>query len=255
DRAAEDAAGEAGVEERPRSPGPAAGREDGIRSRPGRRDLHAGRAEPVAARRRGVERAFCCALMFRAFAGNVKRALCQEGTMSGPSGQKRTYGAAGRGDLLMFEPEVLQVITDPKHPQYDPRVELPVDEALVLSIMELGVITPLAISRDGEDVYVTDRRRRHKAAIEANKRLKKLGRPLVQGPCVWKRGDDTRLFEISIAANELRKGDGAVERAKKMQRLVEAGRSEEQIALTFGVTAKTGKSALALLECAKPVQL
>jgi ParB family chromosome partitioning protein len=47
----------------------------------------------------------------------------------------KLYGAEGRGDVLNFKPEMLSVITDPKHPLYDERIELPVDEAMVLSIM------------------------------------------------------------------------------------------------------------------------
>lgn len=84
-------------------------------------------------------------------------------------GKKLTYGAVGRGDTLNFRPEDLKVITDAKHPLYDARVERPVDEAMVLSIMSLGIIEPLVIARDGESVYVVDGRQRRLNAIEANK--------------------------------------------------------------------------------------
>src|SRR6201996_6712504 len=54
-------------------------------------------------------------------------------------GKKSTYGAEGRGDLLMFNPETLKVVTDPKHPRFDPRVEREIDEAMVASIMRTGL--------------------------------------------------------------------------------------------------------------------
>jgi ParB family chromosome partitioning protein len=167
----------------------------------------------------------------------------------------KLYGAESRGDLFHFDPVTLKVHTDPKHPQYDPRVELPVDEALVLSIMDKGVVVPLVVSRDGEDVYVVDGRQRRAAALEANKRLRAKRRPTINVPCTFRRGeDDAGLFELSVLTNEQRRGDSPMERAKKMQRLADFGRSSEQIALVFGCSLNTVKAGLHLLDCAKEVQ-
>lgn len=169
-------------------------------------------------------------------------------------GKKTTYGAVGRGDTLNFKPETLKVITDVKHPLYDARVERPVDEAMVLSIMSLGIIEPLVIMRDGEDVYVVDGRQRRLNAIEANKRLAKSGGEPVICPCVWRRGDDARLYEVLVAANEVRSGDSPLERAKKMEHLASLGRDDKQVAIAFGCTVQTVKNARALLECAPSVK-
>jgi len=169
-------------------------------------------------------------------------------------GVKHSYGAVGRGDTISFKPETLKVITDPKHPLFDPRVERPPSEKMVLSIMHLGIIEPLVIWRDGQDVYIVDGRQRRAAALEANKLRAKEGRELIECPCVWRRGDDAKLYEISISANEVRSGDSAIERAKKMQRLADFGRDEEQIAVVFGCTTATVRSSLALLECDVKVQ-
>lgn len=169
-------------------------------------------------------------------------------------GRKSIHGASGRGDLLMFDPEVLKVVTDRKHSRFDPRVEREIDEAMVASIMRLGVVEPLVISRDGEDVYVEDGRQRRANAIEANKRFKKSGGQPIAVPCVWRRGDDASLFEVAVALNEVRSGDAPIERARKMQRLADFGRSEAQIAVVFGCTTQTVKSHLTLLECAPEVQ-
>jgi len=173
-------------------------------------------------------------------------------------GVKHKYGAVGRGDTLSFLPETLKVITDPKHPLYDPRVERKPSEAMVLSILRDGIIEPLVISRDGEDVYVTDGRQRRAATIEANKRRKQKGLEPILCPCVWRNGPvkdrEAKLFEISVSANELRAGDSPLERAQKMQRLEELGRDHESIAVTFGCTKQNVRNLLALLDCAPAVQ-
>lgn len=49
------------------------------------------------------------------------------------------YGASGKSNVLFFEPENLHLVTDTTHPLYDERVHLPLNEAVILNIMELGV--------------------------------------------------------------------------------------------------------------------
>ncbi len=90
-------------------------------------------------------------------------------------GKKQGYGSVGRGDTISFKPETLKVITDVKHPLYDARVEREPAEAMILSIMRRGILVPMLITRDGDDVYVVDGRQRRSAALEANKRLAKAG--------------------------------------------------------------------------------
>ncbi|WP_308563976.1 hypothetical protein [uncultured Klebsiella sp.] len=38
------------------------------------------------------------------------------------------YGASGKTNVLMFEPEKLHLVTDRTHPLYDERINLPLDE-------------------------------------------------------------------------------------------------------------------------------
>src|SRR5271154_2336900 len=100
-------------------------------------------------------------------------------------GTKNLYGAEGRGDTLNFLPENLKVISDPKHPLYDPRVEREPSEEMILSIMRQGVLVPLSVHRDGEDGIVNDGRQGRAATSGANRRLKKEGGEPVLCPCVW----------------------------------------------------------------------
>ncbi|MEX7734307.1 hypothetical protein AB7B93_27575 [Klebsiella pneumoniae] len=50
------------------------------------------------------------------------------------------YGASGKTNVLMFEPENLFLVIDKTHPLYDERINLPIDEGMVLNIKELGVL-------------------------------------------------------------------------------------------------------------------
>ncbi len=54
---------------------------------------------------------------------------------------KLVYGASGKTNVLMFEPEKLHLVTDKNHLLYDERINLPIDEGMVLNIKELGVLS------------------------------------------------------------------------------------------------------------------
>lgn len=152
-----------------------------------------------------------------------------------------------------IDPDLLIVVTDKDHVLYDVRVELPIDEALVKSIIVHGVIEPVKVRRDGETLEVVDGRQRTRACREANKRLKKEGsvphtiRYLVQ------RGNDAKVLGI-MASTFIRQEDSPIGRAYKMQKHVELGRTEEDIAIDFGVDTQTVRNTIALLDCAEPVQ-
>ena len=60
------------------------------------------------------------------------------------------YGASGKSNVLFFEPENLHLVTDTTHPLYDERVHLPLNEAVILNIMELGVLEPIIVWKDPE---------------------------------------------------------------------------------------------------------
>ncbi len=91
-----------------------------------------------------------------------------------------------RVDALAFDPDALFIvgidkrpdgtIDGPEHPRYDPRVKLPIDEALVLSMMEHGrniqTVTIVNVDDVGE---VDDGRQRVRAGREGNRRLAEAG--------------------------------------------------------------------------------
>jgi|SRR5579871_1156896 len=169
---------------------------------------------------------------------------------------EEAYGASGRTNLLLYDPEDLVIVTDKKSALYDERADLPVDEALVASVMAQGVLEPILIRKNPETgkPEVVNGRRRTLATREANRRLTKRGEPTLQVPARIFKSSEDAAFGAMIATNEIRRNDSPVVRAEKMRRAVERGMTEPQIAVFFGVTPATVKNLLGTLEASAPVR-
>lgn len=167
-----------------------------------------------------------------------------------------TYGAAGKTNLLLFEPEMLKLVTDKSHPLYDERVNLPIDENMVLNIMYQGVIEPVVVRKNREtgDTEVVAGRQRVKNAVEANARLRAKGCEPIRIPGTVRAGSDADMAGVMVSENEIRRADTPMGRAEKMQQLLKFGKDEAALAVIFGCTAQTVKSSLALLECCATVR-
>ncbi len=166
------------------------------------------------------------------------------------------YGASGKTNVLMFVPEVLHLVDDPTHPLYDERIHLPLDEAMVLNIMDQGVIEPIVVWKDKETglVCVVDGRQRVKHAKEANIRLQREGKEPLHVPGVVRIGSANRMQQAMVSANEINRPDTPLGRAKKMADMLARGNDDEDLALFFGVGVPTIQATLALLECTQAVQ-
>jgi len=166
------------------------------------------------------------------------------------------YGAQGKTNLLMFDPEALHLVIETDHPLYDERVHDPLDDAMVRNIMALGVIEPVVINKNIETgrVEVVAGRQRVKNAREANKRLYEMGRPPVKVPAIIRKGEGAELASVAVSENELRRSDTAMVRARKMRQLEGMGHDHEAISVAFGVNVKTVENTLVLLDCSKAVQ-
>lgn len=142
-----------------------------------------------------------------------------------------------RTDSYAINPELCIIITDPEHPRYDLREKLPIKEELILNIMEFGVKTPILITRQGDQFEVVDGRQRVRAAIEANKRLKKAGGITLRVPAVYdKAKTDADLFSSQVITNEHRQQDGILAKLAKVNRLRKFEKSTQEIANVFGVS-------------------
>ena len=174
--------------------------------------------------------------------------------------RRKTALDAKRGTLFLVPPEDITIIgldteDGPEHPLFDERVLLPVDEALARNIQIHGVIEPVVIRKNGDDVIeVIDGRQRVRSARLANKRLEAEGKEPVLVPVVRRVGVDAQHYGVMISANELRRDDTPLARARKAGRYLAMGRTEEDAAEQFGVDVATVRGWLRLLDLAPEVQ-
>lgn len=158
-------------------------------------------------------------------------------------------------DLWVCPPESLTVETNKTSPFYDERIENPVDEALVQSIMMRGVLKPVLVIRDGDRFVVDDGRQRVRACTEANKRLRKAGKPEHKVGYIVKRVGSAEAGIIGLsAAGNIHVTNTPIQRARKALRMEEAGATRDEIAVDFGVTRQCVDNWLTLLDCAAPIQ-
>jgi ParB family chromosome partitioning protein len=167
------------------------------------------------------------------------------------------YGAKGEQKVLLMDPDDLVLVTDPNHPLYDARVNLPISEEMIASLLAHGVIHAVQIRKNPETgaVEVAAGRQRVKAAREANKRLREAGKEILLVRCMAAKGQDgAALFGMSVAENEIRTPDSPLGRAEKARRMIELGRSEEQVGVAMGVSPSTVRNMLAVLDACKAVK-
>lgn len=130
----------------------------------------------------------------------------------------------------------------PEHPLFDERANLPLSEEMVNNIMFQGVLETVLVRKNGDAVEVVAGRQRVKNAREANKRLKKQGSTEIRVPVMVRKGDDSALLGVSISENEVRRDDTPSIKAEKLTRYLATGRSEQEAAVTFGVSVQTIKN-------------
>jgi ParB family chromosome partitioning protein len=154
-----------------------------------------------------------------------------------------------RESMFRVDPETLTIIgidteDGPEHQLWDERIKLPLNEAMVLNIMELGVREPIVVVVQGKGddrvAVVVDGRQRVRHAREANKRLVKRGDPALQVPVIAEKGmSENEQQMLSASLNEIRQDDPVMTKAAKAARFRGRGQSTSQIANAFGVTDQT----------------
>ena len=166
----------------------------------------------------------------------------------------KPIAGTSKTDIMLVDPERVEIITDEKHVLYDERIKIPLSEALVRSLMKIGNKVPINARRDGDRLIVVDGRQRVRAGVEANRRLKELGREPIRLKAVMERATEHDLFDTMIATNEIRQADSPLALARKVQKSLDMGRTLEECVITFGKEAPALKQLLAVLECAPQVQ-
>lgn len=175
-----------------------------------------------------------------------------------------------RDDSFKIYPEELKLITDTKHPLYDPRVHRPLNEARIKSIMKYGMALPILVRRNTAGEHeVVDGRGRCREVMEANRRLVAAGKPKMKVTCKPQaEGTKSHLFGLSIVANSCRDTDDPVTEAEKIVRwrnykaeeATQAGQKpdwdkiNEEACSTFGISSQTMNQRIKLLDLSKNVQ-
>jgi ParB family chromosome partitioning protein len=164
-----------------------------------------------------------------------------------------------KGNLFSIPPEDVTVIgldtTDgPEHPLYDDRIHLPIDMNLVKNIMVKGVIQPVQAVKDGDRILIVEGRQRVRAARKANQILRKEGKEPVALKVEPVKGENPDLFGIMVSANEHRKDDTPMAKARKLARFLAMGKTEQEAAVLFGVTVRSIKDWQLLLDLDPKVQ-
>lgn len=167
--------------------------------------------------------------------------------------KRKTALDAQRGTYFVVEPESLKIIEDKRHPLYDSRVELPLDDDFVESIAHFGVKKIIDVRKNGDRLEVVDGRRRTRGAVEANRRREERGLPRLTVRVVLEKGTDEDMDLLMVLGNRGRVDDDPVTLAEKAARLV-AKVGEERAALACCTNVRTLRSWLQILDLAPEIR-
>ncbi len=156
-----------------------------------------------------------------------------------------------RLNAFAVDPDDLVIIgfdTDdgPEHPLYDKRCKLPVDENLARDMLMNGFRGSIEVRKNGDSFEVVFGRQRVKAARRANELAKEAGREPVAITCQVKKGSDADLMGVRLGENIHRRGLGLLDTAEELKRYLNLGRTEDEAAITFGMTKANIKNLMRL---------
>lgn len=169
---------------------------------------------------------------------------------------RKAHGAAGKKDLLLFDPEDVKLVTDEKHHLYDARVHDEPDEAFIAGCDHRGVVEPIIVSKDPEtgETLCEDGRKRVKGLRIANRRRKKRGEVPWRIEAKVVRGKAGDAMGRMVMLNEHRTADTPLNKAHKASRMLELGLTEEEVARDFGVSVSTIHNLIKILDAPAAVR-
>lgn len=178
------------------------------------------------------------------------------------SGKAAKYrGVVSRKDISVADPDLLVIVDTPGHPLYQPaRNQKPLDEAMIRSIMQDGVLSPIKVVRGPQvkgqwTLEVVYGRQRVRNAREANRRLVLEGRPPVMIEIVIIDASPEQLRRMMEVENTHRTDYTPYELATTASESLNRGISEESVCYTsFKGDKASMRRHLALLRCHPDVQ-
>lgn len=163
---------------------------------------------------------------------------------------------------------VIRMITNPLDPEYDPRIDLPLDEEFIADLRRRGQLQPALGYKAGMDgdaivVVLTVGRQRWKSILEIWSRMRAEGADMKHAPAfkiiVSKAKDPASRREERFAENCHRAEFGGIEKAREVARQLEIvgdderGREDVRILFNFKSPAAMD-NCLALLDTTPKVQ-
>jgi|GEM_PF-2072878 len=121
----------------------------------------------------------------------------------------------------------------------DDRINLPLDEAMIKNIAHFGVVEPVVVAKYGDKPYVIDGIQRVRHAREANIMLEERGDIPLRVPAITRKelkSDKSRFLGLKISMNEIRRENSPAQKAELIERWIERGYDEGEIATVFGIT-------------------
>lgn len=169
-----------------------------------------------------------------------------------PSALKRTMFGMKPEDFVIIGIDTEHKSRD-EHPLWDKRIELPLDEAMVRSIMAVGVLEPVKIRKNEGVPEVVFGRQRIRAAREANRRLEAKGEKPIIVNTTTAKGDDRTMLGIMITENAVRNDNSMRAKADLLGELIKEGFSDKECATFMGVTQTAIRNWKKLRECSEEV--
>lgn len=167
---------------------------------------------------------------------------------------------ASRGSVFLVDPDNIVIIgvdTDdgPEHELYQEGLKRPLDQAMVASVIEHGVLEAISVRKNGSFVEAVTGRHRTLWARAANEKLASAGGEPRLVPCIVKRLDTKTAGLQMVVENEHRKQpDDPIVRARHAQRMITNGHDTKSAARAFNVSPQAISQRLKLLDLAAPVQ-
>lgn len=144
-----------------------------------------------------------------------------------------------------------KIITDPTDTLYDHRGLYRFEEPVVRDMGIRGVIEPVIVGKRGKEQIVVEGRQRVINATEVERRQREAGVPegqLIRIPFWFKAGGEKEFLSIMIVANEQRRDDTVLEKARKAVRMLNLTGSRKEVADAFKITQTDLTQWLHLLE-------
>lgn len=158
-------------------------------------------------------------------------------------------------DLVIVGVDVEPATEADQHLVEDDKGRLKVDMAMAKNIAHRGVTVPVIIRIVDDMPCVIDGRRRVIHARKANEIRAEQGLEPLPVRCILERGGaNTDAKLTAVSANSFRKNHGPMAQARKAADLINAGVSEDEVAVTFGFSKSTLANRLKLLDLPKSVQ-